>query len=88
MYYYSVLTELCRISPQTIAPSLGKSIRKLYAALGTDRDAAEESVGPVLDAEGVRRLADWFSIHLSNYGFMWGWNDWCAPFTVKEFGVR
>ncbi|BGO90576.1 hypothetical protein NBRC10512_005296 [Rhodotorula toruloides] len=84
MYYYSVLTELCRISPQTVAPSLGKSIRKLYAALGTDRDGSEESVGPVLDAEGVRRLADWFSIHLSNYGFMWGWNDWAPDMDVSD----
>ncbi|BGP23709.1 Nuclear cap-binding protein subunit 1 [Rhodotorula toruloides] len=84
MYYYSVLTELCRISPQTVAPSLGKSIRKLYAALGTDRDSSEESVGPVLDAEGIRRLADWFSIHLSNYGFMWGWNEWATDMDVSD----
>ncbi|EGU12551.1 hypothetical protein RTG_01084 [Rhodotorula toruloides ATCC 204091] len=84
MYYYSVLTELCRISPQTVAPSLGKSIRKLYAALGTDREGSEESGGPVLDAEGVRRLADWFSIHLSNYGFMWGWNDWAPDMDASD----
>lgn len=77
VYYYSVLTELCRISPSTVAPSLGKSVRKLYAALGTSGE--DESAGaPVLDAEGVRRFADWFAVHLSNYGFMWGWNDWYA----------
>lgn len=75
IYYYSVLTELCRISPTTVAPSLGKSVRKLYAALGTS--GTDESAGaPVLDAESVRRFADWFAVHLSNYGFMWGWNDW------------
>ena len=76
VYYYSVLTELCRISPTTVAPSLGKSVRKLYAALGTS--GIESAGAPVLDAEGVRRFADWFAVHLSNYGFMWGWNDWCV----------
>ena len=58
-----------------MAPSLGKSVRKLYAALGTS--GTDESAGaPVLDAESVRRFVDWFAVHLSNYGFMWGWNDW------------
>ncbi|GAA5986795.1 hypothetical protein JCM10908_000901 [Rhodotorula pacifica] len=83
VYYYSVLTELCRISPTTVAPSLGKSVRKLYAALGTSGE--DESAGaPVLDAEGVRRFADWFAVHLSNYGFMWGWNDWAADMDDSE----
>lgn len=83
IYYCSVLTELCRISPTTVAPSLGKSVRKLYAALGTS--GTDESAGaPVLDAESVRRFADWFAVHLSNYGFMWGWNDWAADMDESE----
>lgn len=71
-YYHSVLTELCRLSPQTVAPSLGKCVRKLYAGLGADVDDGF----PVLEAEGVRRFAEWFATHLSNFGFMWGWADW------------
>ncbi|GAA5895142.1 hypothetical protein JCM6882_008291 [Rhodosporidiobolus microsporus] len=87
VYYYSLLTELCRISPQTVAPALGKCVRKLYAGLGTDARAREEdgALGvPVLEAEGVRRFADWFSVHLSNYGFMWGWADWAPDMDVSE----
>ncbi|GAA5937525.1 hypothetical protein JCM10213_007267 [Rhodosporidiobolus nylandii] len=82
IYYYSLLTELCRISPQTVAPSLGKSVRKLYAGLGNDAD--EEAHLPVLDAAGIRKFADWFSTHLSNYGFMWGWADWVPDMDNSE----
>ncbi|KAL8276473.1 hypothetical protein RQP46_011123 [Phenoliferia psychrophenolica] len=76
-YYHSLLTELCRLSPQTIAPSLGKCVRKLYAGLGTD-----DKTGPLVDAEGLRRFAEWFSVHLSNFGFMWGWGDWVLDMDV------
>ncbi|GAA6014699.1 hypothetical protein JCM10207_006907 [Rhodosporidiobolus poonsookiae] len=82
IYYYSLLTELCRISPATIAPSLGKSVRKLYASLGNENEESANGV-PVLDAEGVRRFADWFSVHLSNYGFKWGWADWAPDMEVS-----
>lgn len=74
--------ELCRLSPQTIAPSLGKCVRKLYAGLGTD-----DQSGPLVDAEGLRRFAEWFSVHLSNFGFMWGWADWLV-FPIIAVGIR
>ena len=38
IYYYSLITELCKLSPSTVAPSLGKCIRKLYAGLGLSED--------------------------------------------------
>ncbi|GAA5821849.1 hypothetical protein JCM11251_004742 [Rhodosporidiobolus azoricus] len=87
VYYYSLLTELCRISPQTVAPALGKCVRKLYAGLGVNARQKEEegAIGtPVLEAEGIRRFADWFSVHLSNYGFMWGWADWAPDMDVSD----
>lgn len=79
-YYHSLLTELCRLSPQTIAPSLGKSVRKLYASLGNDSGSGGKIGAPVLDPSGVKRFADWFAVHLSNFGFMWGWGDWLVFF--------
>lgn len=79
-YYHSLLTELCRLSPSTIAPALGKCVRRLYAGLGADADSGMA----VLDPEGVRRFSEWFSIHLSNYGFMWGWGDWCVSVSLFE----
>ncbi|KAG6880677.1 hypothetical protein C0995_004955, partial [Termitomyces sp. Mi166 len=65
VYYISLITELCKLSPSTVGPAVGKSIRKLYAALSEG-----------LDVEAARRFAEWFSIHMSNFGFQWVWKEW------------
>ncbi|KDE05505.1 hypothetical protein MVLG_04099 [Microbotryum lychnidis-dioicae p1A1 Lamole] len=79
-YYHSLLTELCREAPATIGPALGRCIRRLYAGLGNEADAGN----PVLDAEGIRRFTEWFSMHLSNFGFAWGWKDWAADMEIDH----
>ena len=74
VYYTSLLVELCKISPGTVAPAMGKSVRRLYAGLGATVD---DPIAPVrLDAEGVKRFAEWFSTHLSNFNFSWRWPEW------------
>lgn len=64
VYYHSVLTEACKIAPAAVAPSLGRAIRWLYNNVGS------------LDLELVYRFMDWFSHHLSNFGFTWKWTEW------------
>jgi nuclear cap-binding protein subunit 1 len=64
VYYHSVLTEACKLAPAAIAPSLGRAIRYLYRA--TSR----------MDLELNHRFIDWFSHHLSNFGFTWKWTEW------------
>jgi nuclear cap-binding protein subunit 1 len=64
VYYHSVLTEACKLAPAAIAPSLGRAIRFLYRA------------APRLDLELANRFLDWFSHHLSNFGFTWKWTEW------------
>jgi len=64
VYYHSVLTEACKIAPAAIAPSLGRAIRYLYR--NVDR----------MDLELSFRFMDWFSHHLSNFGFTWKWTEW------------
>lgn len=66
VYYHSVLTEACRIAPAAIAPSFGRAIRYLYRNIG------------LLDIELSQRFIDWFSHHLSNFGFTWKWTEWTA----------
>ncbi|WVN89018.1 uncharacterized protein L203_104234 [Cryptococcus depauperatus CBS 7841] len=66
IYYGSVITELCKVSPNTVAPPVGRSMRKIFSMLGSDG----------LDVEIVRRLSEWFSVHLSNFGFQWMWKEW------------
>ncbi|KAL8710494.1 MAG: hypothetical protein Q9220_004926 [cf. Caloplaca sp. 1 TL-2023] len=64
VYYHAVLTESCKIAPAAIAPSLGRAIRYLYRNLH------------VMDLELEYRFMDWFSHHLSNFGFTWKWTEW------------
>ncbi|KAI1342647.1 MIF4G like-domain-containing protein [Xylariaceae sp. FL0016] len=64
VYYHSVLTESCKIAPAAIAPSLGRAIRYCYQ--NTYRT----------DVELTYRFLDWFTHHLSNFGFMWKWTEW------------
>ncbi|WEW61882.1 Nuclear cap-binding protein subunit 1 [Emydomyces testavorans] len=64
VYYHSILTEACKIAPAAIAPSLGRAIRFLYR--NVDK----------LDLSLAYRFLDWFSHHLSNFGFTWKWTEW------------
>ena len=52
--------ELCKLSPPTIGPAVGKSIRKIYNACSDG-----------LDLEAGRR----FAVHMSNFGLQWVWKE-------------
>ncbi|KAF8164887.1 MIF4G like-domain-containing protein [Crassisporium funariophilum] len=65
IYYIALITELCKLSPSTVGPAVGKSIRKLYNSLSEG-----------LDVEAARRFAEWFAVHMSNFGFQWVWKEW------------
>lgn len=64
VYYHSILTELCKLAPAAIAPSLGRAIRFMYRNL------------EIIDIELINRFTDWFSHHLSNFGYTWKWTEW------------
>ncbi|ORY25746.1 MIF4G like-domain-containing protein [Naematelia encephala] len=66
IHYGSVITELCKASPNTVAPPVGRSVRKIFGLLGSEG----------LDVEIAGRVAEWFSTHLSNFGFQWMWKEW------------
>ncbi|KAJ7590607.1 MIF4G like-domain-containing protein [Mycena floridula] len=65
IYYIALITELCKLSPATVGPALGKSIRKLYATLADG-----------MDVDISRRFAEWFATHMSNFAFQWVWKEW------------
>ncbi|KAI0751203.1 cap binding protein 80-PB [Daedaleopsis nitida] len=71
VYYITLITELCKSSPQTVGPAVGKSIRKLYALLADG-----------LDVEIAHRFAEWFALHMSNFGFSWVWKEWVPDLTL------
>ncbi|THH27714.1 hypothetical protein EUX98_g6476 [Antrodiella citrinella] len=65
VYYISLITELCKLSPHNVGPAVGKSIRKMYNLLSDGLDVALAD-----------RVANWFSIHMSNFNFIWVWKEW------------
>ncbi|KAI0052632.1 cap binding protein 80-PB [Auriscalpium vulgare] len=71
IYYITLITELCKLSPQTVGPAVGKSIRKLYSYLADG-----------LDVEVGRRFAEWFAVHMSNFGFQWVWKEWVPDLSL------
>ncbi|KDQ07778.1 hypothetical protein BOTBODRAFT_70220 [Botryobasidium botryosum FD-172 SS1] len=73
VYYFSLVTELCKASPQTVGPAVGKSFRKLYSLLGEG-----------LDVEVARRFSEWFSSHMSNFGFNWVWREWIPDLSLAS----
>ncbi|KAK8870013.1 hypothetical protein IAR55_000583 [Kwoniella newhampshirensis] len=78
IYYSSVITELCKISPNTVAPPVGRAVRKIFSMLGSDG----------LDVEVARRVAEWFAIHLSNFGFQWMWKEWLSELDLPASHPR
>lgn len=76
VYYHSVLTEACKLAPAAIAPSLGRAIRYLY------RNSHR------LDFELTYRFIDWFSHHLSNFGFTWKWTEWVDDVALPNVHPR
>lgn len=72
VYYHSVLTEACRLAPAVVAPSLGRAIRFLYRNT------------PRTDLELSFRFLDWFSHHLSNFGFTWKWVEWSEDTALPD----
>lgn len=72
VFYHSVLTESCKIAPAAVAPSLGRAIRYLYR--NVDK----------MDLEIGQRFLDWFSHHLSNFGFTWKWTEWVDDVELQD----
>lgn len=72
VYYHSILTEACKVAPAAIAPSLGRAIRYLYRS------------NPRFDLQLSYRFVDWFSHHLSNFGYMWKWSEWVDDTSLPD----
>lgn len=66
LYYATLLREVVSLAPGTVAPAIGKTLRRLFAALATGE----------VEPELVHRTISWFSVHLSNFNYGWAWAEW------------
>lgn len=71
MYYATILMDLIKAKMAYVPKMLGRAIRITFSRLD-----GPEHVGGGMDVEAVRRLSEWFAVHLSNFGYVWKWQDW------------
>ncbi|KAF9903314.1 Nuclear cap-binding protein subunit 1 [Lobosporangium transversale] len=70
VYYASLLVEVCKSFPDSFPAALAVAINRLFDRL------------PSMDIECAHRFWTWFSHHLSNFGYLWDWNQWAAALEV------
>ncbi|KAK9480733.1 MIF4G like-domain-containing protein [Lipomyces japonicus] len=71
-YYHGILIEACILAPHAIAPVFGRAVRFLYSQLEH------------LDVEVIYRYTDWFSHHVSNFGYTWKWKEWIDDLSFND----
>eukprot|EP00898_Chlorokybus_atmophyticus_P006479 jgi/Chlat1/6832/Chrsp51S00508 len=64
VYYAVVIMDVCKMRPTEFPPLLARAANSLYQEL------------PRLDVDCAWRLAEWLSHHLSNFNYVWPWQEW------------
>ncbi|KAL2918616.1 Nuclear cap-binding protein subunit 1 [Polyrhizophydium stewartii] len=71
VYYETLIIDLCKEALGMVPVIFARAIKTLYSRLDDPHDISRG-----MDVEGVRRLSELFSHHLSNFGYQWKWKDW------------
>jgi hypothetical protein len=78
IYYNTLMTTLCRENLDKIPKAFAREFKKAFERIDE------------MDVEIMKRLVDFFSIHLSNFGFYWNWDQYShlLPKTTNPEDLR
>lgn len=68
VYYSTLLMDLCKGALDKVPSAMGRALKVVFERMDAPAGG--------MDVECIRRLSEWFSHHLSNFGYGWKWKDW------------
>lgn len=79
VYYSTLLMDLCKGELKKVPSAMGRALKIMFERMDLPKEG--------MDVECIRRLTEWFSHHLSNFGFSWKWKDWYYIFVFSNIRV-
>ncbi|KAK2361574.1 nuclear cap-binding protein subunit [Trifolium repens] len=76
VYYTLVIIDLCKALPGAFPAVVAGAVRALFEKIAD------------LDMECRTRLILWFSHHLSNFQFIWPWEEWAYVLDLPRWAPR
>ncbi|KAK9084179.1 hypothetical protein Scep_030650 [Stephania cephalantha] len=76
MYYTLVIIDLCKALPGAFPAVVAGAVRALFEKIAD------------LDMECRTRLVLWFSHHLSNFQFIWPWEEWAFVLALPKWAPQ
>ncbi|KAJ9562715.1 hypothetical protein OSB04_007875 [Centaurea solstitialis] len=76
IYYTLVIIDLCKSLPGAFPAVVAGAVRALFDRIGE------------LDMECRTRLILWFSHHLSNFQFIWPWEEWAYVLELPKWAPQ
>lgn len=76
IYYTIVIIDLCKALPGAFPTVVAGAVRALFNRIGD------------LDVECRTRLVLWFAHHLSNFQFVWPWEEWAHIIELPKWAPQ
>jgi nuclear cap-binding protein subunit 1 len=76
LYYTLVIMDLCKALPGAFPAVVAGAVRALFEKISD------------LDMESRTRLILWFSHHLSNFQFIWPWEEWAFVLDLPKWAPK
>ncbi|CAN7012240.1 hypothetical protein IGI04_012606 [Brassica rapa subsp. trilocularis] len=76
LYYTLVIMDLCKALPGAFPAVVAGAVRALFEKISD------------LDMESRTRLILWFSHHLSNFQFIWPWEEWSYVLDLPKWAPK